>query len=166
LNEFPILKQEYDQLLEVLRANRLEPTFEIHHNLKFPDFPSITLNDWPSYEDGVKMEGYYNAVIAVFAELELWLCEQRTYLVLYVDELIELKKLKDLLLKDAIEHQIELHKKHREQDRNEAIYDLEIRIKHAGKLMLKKYNDRLAEIKSYSTEQLIRDRSLTDYPKP
>jgi len=79
-------------------------------------YPEITKNDWPTYEDGRALSKYETEVTSYFVEMERWLCEASTTLVLTWD------KMKTPVSKDfeaAATQQIALHKIHREEDRQE-----------------------------------------------
>jgi hypothetical protein len=173
--EYPGLKDRASKLLAIFKHLDLDPPFQLPYVAELPQKPLIS-DGWPTEEDGRLMMAYSEKVMALFSDLELWICVTATQLVLTLDTMPPITNSK---LSAEIVQQIEAHKKHREEDRAEVIKNLEQQINYqktglknnvnknpiiqknyqAKKELLEK---KLFDLKALTIEELIRNRSLTD----
>ena len=171
--EYPALYERYLTLNELLRELKVVLPLKTFEARPAIFYPKITENDWPTYEDGQALSEYETEVISYFAELERWLCEASTALVLAWDKL-EMPISKDF--EAAVMQQIALHKVHREEDRQETLGHLRQMIRSI-EMYIATYDERrqkeelerkaqflsqIAPLEALTIEELIRDRSLTD----
>jgi hypothetical protein len=175
--EYPLLQKRYFEMLEIYESLGFSLNWKLDMNEVLPELPEISKDDWPTREDGILMENYLNKVLEIFSKIELWLCQTTTELILLLDKNENLAKPASIAtkIKDHIEH----HKKHREEDRAEKARTLRQQITwYDTALKLNKYShptrrdedlklkkdleERLELLMSYSIEELIRDRSITE----
>ena len=173
-SEYPSLKNDYSAMLEVMNYLGIELMSSIY--VEEPSFPRINVDYNPSPEQGKIMEAYSEKVVNLLSNIELWLCRHRTALVKYLDTA---ERISDTEFLEKIEQQIQAHKLHREADRQKVIKiifgDMQ-RLNNLIKQGLKKSDqqiflnnktlenlkEKLEKLSSYSIDELIRDRSLTD----
>lgn len=173
-SEYPLLKNDYHVVLEIINYLGLEPMNSIE--IEEPSFPNISVDYNPSPEQGKIMEAYSEKVVNLLSNIELWLCNHRTALVKYLDTA---ERISDTEFSEKIEQQIQAHKAHREADRQLVIEKLDKEIQRFSNLIeksnkkpaqqillyrqaMEKLEKKLLKLSSHSIDELIRDRSLTE----
>jgi len=176
LNElYPELKKRAEELLLLMQKFNLELSNPLELVTEMPVMPPVP-SGLASEEEAKEMSEYSEIANAVISDLELWLCKNSTTLVIGLDKMNWLSDSEDGM---KIIEIVNEHKKHREEDRNEAAKKLRQQIswyimaisleKHEsdqqkltfleGKRLLE---EKLSKLMSYTTDELIRDRMLTN----
>jgi hypothetical protein len=175
--EYPLLQNRYFEMLKIYENLGFSITWKLNMDEVLPELPEISKEPWPTREDGILMEGYLNKVLEIFSNIELWLCQTTTELILLLDQ--QKNQAMDATIASKVKEQIEHHKKHREEDRAERArtlrqqitwYDTALKlnkftdpkIRNQNLKLKKDLEERLELLMSFSIEELIRDRSITE----